>query len=70
MLVAGFARGCEEVWLMAFSKPSTATECAVDAQHLERKKSSRVMNAPWAGEGDPVLIPPCSAEVQILNLVS
>lgn len=70
MLVAGFARGCEEVWLMAFSKPPTGTECAVDMQHLERKKSSRVVNTPWAGEGDPVLIPPCSPEVQTLNLVS
>lgn len=27
------------------------------------------MNASWAGGGDPVLIPPCSAEMQILNLV-
>lgn len=27
------------------------------------------MNTSWGGGGDPVLIPPCSAEMQILNLV-
>lgn len=48
MLVAGFARGFEEGWLteeMAFSKASTAIDCAVHTRRLERKRSSRVVNA-------------------------
>lgn len=45
-MVSGFARGFEGGWLTeekAFSKPPTATNCAVNTRLLERKKSSWVV---------------------------
>lgn len=46
LLVGVKSGGTEE---KAFSKPPTAIDGAVNTQQLERKKSSKAVNKPWAG---------------------